>query len=203
DLAFCLSSRRRHTSSKRDWSSDVCSSDLVVLTLTDTAGTDLEDAKVGVAIEQGSNVLVKGDKVALIRNTGGVDTSGVTQTTLTGYQGISLKYDFTLENDNGDDLTDSSGNENLYAVVGKAPDPGSPGSPVQVQDQTKAPVEGRVAGLALLAQGGELVSGAGMARAVQSAAGGKGVFGVLNGGHSKYDTGSHIKLDSVHLMLGA
>src|SRR5699024_12226158 len=25
---FCVSSRRRHTSSKRDWSSDVCSSDL-------------------------------------------------------------------------------------------------------------------------------------------------------------------------------
>src|SRR5699024_11260066 len=25
---FCFSSRRRHTSSKRDWSSDVCSSDL-------------------------------------------------------------------------------------------------------------------------------------------------------------------------------
>src|SRR5699024_12054620 len=26
--AFCFSSRRRHTRSKRDWSSDVCSSDL-------------------------------------------------------------------------------------------------------------------------------------------------------------------------------
>src|SRR5699024_6580796 len=86
----------------------------VVLTLTDSNGTDLEDAEVGVAIEQGSNVLAKGDKVALIRNAGGVDTSGVTQTTLTGYQGISLQYDFTLENDNGDDLTDSSGNDNLY-----------------------------------------------------------------------------------------
>src|SRR5699024_11558731 len=28
-LFFCLSSRRRHTRSKRDWSSDVCSSDLI------------------------------------------------------------------------------------------------------------------------------------------------------------------------------
>src|SRR5699024_11550802 len=27
---FCFSSRRRHTRSKRDWSSDVCSSDLSV-----------------------------------------------------------------------------------------------------------------------------------------------------------------------------
>src|SRR5699024_12063779 len=32
-LAFCFffSSRRRHTRSKRDWSSDVCSSDLYIL----------------------------------------------------------------------------------------------------------------------------------------------------------------------------
>src|SRR5699024_11759706 len=29
DLLFFFSSRRRHTRSKRDWSSDVCSSDLV------------------------------------------------------------------------------------------------------------------------------------------------------------------------------
>src|SRR5699024_11840535 len=28
--AFLFSSRRRHTSSKRDWSSDVCSSDLII-----------------------------------------------------------------------------------------------------------------------------------------------------------------------------
>src|SRR5690625_5485125 len=29
-MRFCLSSRRRHTSWPRDWSSDVCSSDLLV-----------------------------------------------------------------------------------------------------------------------------------------------------------------------------
>src|SRR5699024_11863581 len=31
-VSFVFSSRRRHTRSKRDWSSDVCSSDLVGLT---------------------------------------------------------------------------------------------------------------------------------------------------------------------------
>src|SRR5699024_11531732 len=30
NLIFCFSSRRRHTRSKRDWSSDVCSSDLAL-----------------------------------------------------------------------------------------------------------------------------------------------------------------------------
>src|SRR5699024_7879781 len=29
-MLFCFSSRRRHTRSKRDWSSDVCSSDLTI-----------------------------------------------------------------------------------------------------------------------------------------------------------------------------
>src|SRR5207249_7318519 len=35
---FFFSSRRRHTRSKRDWSSDVCSSDLIV---TASSGTEL------------------------------------------------------------------------------------------------------------------------------------------------------------------
>src|SRR5699024_12009476 len=35
---FLLSSRRRHTSSKRDWSSDVCSSDLSPSTLMSRYG---------------------------------------------------------------------------------------------------------------------------------------------------------------------
>src|SRR5699024_12101974 len=34
-IDFFLSSRRRHTRSKRDWSSDVCSSDLVVSVVTE------------------------------------------------------------------------------------------------------------------------------------------------------------------------
>src|SRR5699024_11610473 len=34
EFCFFFSSRRRHTSSKRDWSSDVCSSDLVVIQST-------------------------------------------------------------------------------------------------------------------------------------------------------------------------
>src|SRR5699024_11283260 len=34
---FFFSSRRRHTRSKRDWSSDVCSSDLVVLCTENTS----------------------------------------------------------------------------------------------------------------------------------------------------------------------
>src|SRR5207249_6482094 len=47
---FFFSSRRRHTRSKRDWSSDVCSSDLRILALRD----------VSFELEKGSTVGVVG-----------------------------------------------------------------------------------------------------------------------------------------------
>src|SRR5699024_12214161 len=37
---FFFSSRRRHTRSKRDWSSDVCSSDLAVYDIKETTGKE-------------------------------------------------------------------------------------------------------------------------------------------------------------------
>src|SRR5207249_8302901 len=37
---FFFSSRRRHTRSKRDWSSDVCSSDLGVINVVSKSGTN-------------------------------------------------------------------------------------------------------------------------------------------------------------------
>src|SRR5271167_17069 len=47
---FFFSSRRRHTRSKRDWSSDVCSSDLMTgVEVYRTAGADL---KLGVSADQ-------------------------------------------------------------------------------------------------------------------------------------------------------
>src|SRR2546429_7328986 len=38
-MCFFFSSRRRHTRCSRDWSSDVCSSDLISSTLIDDAGS--------------------------------------------------------------------------------------------------------------------------------------------------------------------
>src|SRR5690606_39899960 len=38
-LSFCFSSRRRHTRFSRDWSSDVCSSDLRVFGVKGTIGS--------------------------------------------------------------------------------------------------------------------------------------------------------------------
>ena len=69
-----------------------------VLNLSDSGGTDLSNTKVGVAIASGARVALQaGDRVHLITNANGVTSTGVTQTSMTGRQGISLQYDFGLE----------------------------------------------------------------------------------------------------------
>ena len=60
-----------------------------VLTLTDTDGTDISGAKVGVAVAGGSAPLAVGDSVTLLKNDNGLISEGYTQTTLTGTQGVA------------------------------------------------------------------------------------------------------------------
>src|SRR5699024_11421381 len=48
-ICFFFSSRRRHTRSKRDWSSDVCSSDLAVLAGSSDLLIATQSANLGMA----------------------------------------------------------------------------------------------------------------------------------------------------------
>ena len=50
-MFFFFSSRRRHTRSKRDWSSDVCSSDLTEEEITEDFTLDLPDGSVLTKVE--------------------------------------------------------------------------------------------------------------------------------------------------------
>src|SRR6266496_4486374 len=72
---FFFSSRRRHTRSLRDWSSDVCSSDLIVArslpacTSDNTAGSDgvaictrSEERRVGKSVDLGGRRIMKKKK---------------------------------------------------------------------------------------------------------------------------------------------
>lgn len=162
-----------------------------VLTLTDTAGTNLTDAQVGVMMQSGGHLLKKGDKVALIHNSAGVNSTGVKQVSLSGYQGISLEYTFGLGSDAN----------NLYAITESAP---------QVRQQAKAPIEGVASSMAFSLQGADLVAGLGMDNAVGASgagsAGGSGnvnAFGAMSGSNSRYHSGSHVDVNGSSLMLGA
>src|SRR5699024_11451376 len=81
---FFLSSRRRHTRSKRDWSSDVCSSDLHNIKQGDTL--DIMVTKHGKEENQGVGYLEDGTMVViedgrkLVNQTVNVEVTSVLQT---------------------------------------------------------------------------------------------------------------------------
>ncbi|MGB6243148.1 MAG: autotransporter outer membrane beta-barrel domain-containing protein [Castellaniella sp.] len=72
-------------------------------------------------------------------------------------------------------------------------------------EQSKAPVESRASTLALISQAGDLVSGAGMARAQAATEGVRDTmtFGATTEDSSRYHSGSHIDADSLNLLIGA
>src|SRR5439155_4417206 len=53
---FFFSSRRRHTRWPRDWSSDVCSSDLELMLLGAIAGAEMAMRDVGIPVTPGAGV---------------------------------------------------------------------------------------------------------------------------------------------------
>ena len=74
----------------------------------------------------------------------------------------------------------------------------------QTTEQSKALSEGFLAGMTLVNQGSDLASGKGIVNAVQSAGSGAGFsgFGAMSGGSLRFDTGSHVDLNSFALMAG-
>ena len=82
-------------------------------------------------------------------------------------------------------------------------------SPGRATDQSKALSEGFLGGLALNLQGADLVAGRGMDSAVRASSGtddaerhGFAGFGVLSGGSLRYNTGSHLDMNSLSLLTG-
>jgi outer membrane autotransporter protein len=74
---------------------------------------------------------------------------------------------------------------------------------IKANPQAKALSEGFLSGLALLNQGGDLASGAGLRQAAEAAkAGGLSGFAAIGGGQSRYNTGSHSDLSSYTLLTG-
>lgn len=147
-------------------------------------GADLTGSTVTIkAIDPGA-VLKAGDTVYLLK-TAGLTGQPVLTNSASIPQGYALQYDLTM----GQNATD------IYAtVVGSSVNP-----------KTKSFLEGRLAGLALVTQGADMVANQGMSSAIAAAEQQEGrltVFGTVSGGTSRYDTGSHIDLDGFGLMAG-
>lgn len=158
-----------------------------ILELTEAGtATNIAGATASVDVAPGAAILQPGTQVTLLKNSSGLTSTAysATPTAITGRQGFALDYQFGLTADG----------QNLYATVDS----------VQASEASKAPVEGRVALLALANQGSDLAAGLGMARARNAATTGNWTaFGAISGGHSRYESGSHVNMDGMSLLAGA
>lgn len=154
----------------------------VILGLNDGNGTQPGNSKTGSdaigttvslnSIAAGST-LNKGDRIHLVRNTAG-GISGITTNDGQAVQGISVVYDVRYEQD--------ANNVDAVIVGG------------QSRPENVVLNKGRAASLAFLNGGTDLLAD----QAIHK----KHVFGYMDGGHSRYDTGSSVEVDGVRLITG-
>jgi len=151
-----------------------------------TGEADITDTTVNVGVEGTRSPLKVGDHVVLIDASAGelkgtpLNTSANGQ----GMQGVTLKYEFDLVVENN----------KLLANLTKA----------ALNEQNKALSEGFISGIASVNQNIDLAAeqGIGAITDVRDQGKGKNIFAVLSGGASRYNTGSHVNVNSVALMAG-
>ncbi|MDL2268207.1 autotransporter outer membrane beta-barrel domain-containing protein, partial [Desulfovibrio sp. OttesenSCG-928-G15] len=135
-----------------------------------------------------SNLKLK-DTVTLIDSAKGFDTTKPKKGE--GIKDFGTIYDFKLSVKNG-----SGAQQLLIATAAKR----------RKNPQTKSLLEGSLGSFALVGQGSEMVAGKGMNSAVsaarQAGASGPVAFGSLGGSMSRYNTGSHVKVESVNFLAG-
>jgi outer membrane autotransporter protein len=156
-----------------------------VLTVTGTA--DLTDgtgrsATVNIGIDGASSPLQRNDRVILIDAGTLVGAPANTTSRGEGMQGVTLRYEFDV------DVSDKQ----LLATVTRA----------DSDERSKALSEAYLSGLTLVNQSLDLATGQGLSRMLDASRAGMGSFGVIDGGSSRYDTGSHVDVDSLSLLAG-
>ena len=169
-----------------------------MLTIAGVSPTQLHNgglvaSTINVGIDGGASPLKKGDTVTLIdASAGSLEANGINTTANgTGMQGVTLKYKFALA---------AVGNKLMATVSEKG---------AIVREESKALSEGFLGGATLLGQGADLASGQGMESAVRGAsaltgsgAPGLAGFGGVSAGSIRYNTGSHVDMNSVSLLTG-
>ena len=187
-----------------------------VLSLTggpDKKNTDISNASVSVAVSEvwgrdggefgfGGDKSPENDRIILLKNDNGLVSDGWKQEgMIIAREGVSLAFELAAATD------DTS----LYLYRPETfIDPSDPDHPhpndTMVNPQTKALAEGWLAGLTLGIQAGNVAADQGIGAmryaAVRLDREGWLPFGVLEGGSLKYDSGSHINLQSLSLLAG-
>ena len=152
-----------------------------VLTGAATLGdTTFGNSTVTASTFGGTAPLRPGAVVTLID---GTITDNGFNTQATGKHGATLRYKLALENND----------DSLVATVEN----------VEANPEAKALSEGFLGSFTVVTEGGNLVAGQGMSKAVQAGAGGSlGGFGAVSAGSMRHKSGSHVDVDGFSLMTG-
>lgn len=161
---------------------DIQTNDPVITVTTADLGGASTVGSINMAAGGGS--FANGDTVTLIRSGSAIGGS-LASNKAQGTKGLALLYDWDLQLNNG--------NNDLTATLA-----GTSANP-----QSHAVLMGRSSELALLKQGGDLLSGLALENMIASAKSGNKGFIAMQGGHNRYKAGSHFDLDSFTGLIGA
>lgn len=162
----------------------------VLIALTNAANID--NAAIAVTGISKDSGLVKGDAITLISNvTGGEPTLNNTQKVTIGTAKLA---DVRVYREN--DAVKAS----LDSVTQLSRENG-PTTGFDANPQTKTYLEGRLPGMFLINQGSDLLAGLDTAQLYRDD-NGVALFGLTSGSKSRYNTGSHIDMDSFALTTG-
>lgn len=163
-----------------------------VLTLESNNPTEISNSDIQIAVEGGSRILSSGTQVTLLANEQGMSAQNL-PTNVKATQGSTIVYDFALTTNSVSPEVRSDWVNSVVATVRGA----------SAKPQAKSLSEGWLAGTALIRQGADLAVAEAMRTIQEMGRLEYATFGAILGGTSRYDTGSHIDLDSVVLTAGA
>jgi hypothetical protein len=149
------------------------------LVLGDGAGNN---SKISVSTTGDTDHLEEGQHIHLIEGTV-TNNNSLTEEDTEEHHGSSLHVEWEIG-------TEDSGE--LIATL----------TSVETDPQTKAISEGFLGGLALVTQGADLVAEQGISKAVEVTDGGLGAFAALSAGSMRYNTGSHVDMESISMIAG-
>lgn len=153
---------------------------LVTVTTADLGGASTVGS---INVASGGTGIAVGDTITLIRS-GSTIGGSLASDKAQGTKGLALLYDW--------DLKLNDGNSDLAATL----------AGISANPQSHALLMGRSSELALLKQGGDLLSGQALENMIASAKKGNRGFFAMQGGHSRYKAGSHFDLDSFTGLIG-
>ncbi len=148
---------------------------------------DLSGTTVKVGVQGSDQTLHEGDSVILMDSPNMGITGTPDNSSTTGMQGVTLQYTFAL----------STTTTQLIATVTSF---GGNSPAINTTAQSKALSEGRAAGMSFVNQGGSLVSDISLIN--ETGADSFSAFGAIDGGYSKYETGSDVKINGVSAVGG-